>query len=115
MNSDVDDGLKPSHRAAIRGVLAQAHRVDSAVLFGSRAMGCHRPASDIDLCLFGTNLTLGDEHQIASWIEDIGLPVRMDLLRHHTVSSQALLEHIVKHGVLFYERGLESIPDGSEP
>ena len=38
MNDGLNDGLKESERAAIRGALAQFADIQKAVLFGSRAM-----------------------------------------------------------------------------
>ncbi|MEB3362276.1 MAG: nucleotidyltransferase domain-containing protein [Synechococcaceae cyanobacterium] len=42
-------GLPP---AAIQQVLAAHPEVEQAILYGSRALGRHRPASDIDLSRF---------------------------------------------------------------
>ncbi|MBT8778490.1 nucleotidyltransferase domain-containing protein [Akkermansia muciniphila] len=39
-------------RSGIREVLSQAPQVRKAVLFGSRALGTWKPASDIDLALW---------------------------------------------------------------
>jgi len=99
----MNDGLTASQRQAICEVLAGFAQVERAVLFGSRAMGTWSPASDIDLALFGDLLTLEDEARIAARIEDIGLPVTVDLLRHATIQSEALREHVARHGESFYE------------
>ena len=46
-------GLPETAIAAIRQVLASHPEVEAAILYGSRALGRHRPASDIDLTLIG--------------------------------------------------------------
>ena len=46
-------GLPDAAIAAIRQVLVSHPEVEAAILFGSRALGRHRPASDIDLTLIG--------------------------------------------------------------
>lgn len=54
-------GLPQSAVAAIRRVLAGYPEVEAAILYRSRALGRHRPASDIDLTLTGhaiSNATL---------------------------------------------------------
>jgi uncharacterized protein len=98
------DGLTTAQRDAIRRVLAQFPQVERAVLFGSRAMGTWSPASDIDLALFGELLTLEDEARIAARLEDIGLPVTVDLLRHSTIQSEELRAHVATYGSSFYDR-----------
>jgi UMF1 family MFS transporter len=42
---------------AIRKVLASHPEVEAAILYGSRALGRHRPASDIDLTLIGSAIS----------------------------------------------------------
>lgn len=68
------DGLKDRHRSAIHGVLSSNPRVERAVLFGSRAMGAFRPASDVDLVLFGDSLTLRDQFDLAVAMEELTVP-----------------------------------------
>jgi uncharacterized protein len=99
----MSDGLTTAQRNAIREVLASFPRVERAVLFGSRALGTSSPASDIDLALFGDSLTLEDEARLAARFEDIGLPVAVDLLRHATIQSGPLREHIARHGTDFFQ------------
>lgn len=73
-------------------------------LFGSRATGEHRAASDIDLCLEGAGLTLKDQLSIASAIEELGLRYEVDLVRKQTIKNAALLEQIKQHGRPWYDR-----------
>ena len=95
----MNDGLKDKHRAAIVGILATYDRIERAVLFGSRAMETHTSTSDVDIALFGDSLTLKDQAAIASAIEDLPIPQRVDLLLYKMVDDRALLAHIEKHGV----------------
>lgn len=46
-------GLTPAEITQLAGVLRHHPEVRPAVLFGSRAKGCARPNSDIDLALYG--------------------------------------------------------------
>ncbi len=99
----MNDGLTTFQRECIREVLAEFPQVERAVLFGSRAMGTWSPASDVDLALFGDALTLEDEMRIAARMEDLGLPVNVDLVRHATIQRERLQEHIARHGKPFYD------------
>ncbi|MXW40844.1 MAG: restriction endonuclease subunit S [Synechococcus sp. SB0668_bin_15] len=99
------DGLKAQHRAAIIATLAANHRVEKAVLFGSRAMGAHTVTSDVDIALFGRQLTLTDQAKLAAACEELPMAQSVDLVLHSTIDNPALVEHICSHGVEWYRRG----------
>ena len=98
------DGLKERYRSAIRGVLSSNRRVERAVLFGSRAKGGFRSASDVDLALVGDSLTLRDQFDLAVAMEELTVPQRVDLHLHHAIVDPALLEEIERHGIEWYKR-----------
>ncbi len=100
----MNDGLKDKHRAAIVRILAANDRIEGAVLFGSRAMETHTSTSDVDIALFGDSLTLTDQADIASAVEELSIPQRVDLLLYKMVDDHALLAHIERHGVAWYRR-----------
>jgi len=91
-------GLKDEHFDAILGVLRRHPRVEKAVLFGSRAMGTYTLESDVDLCLFGDAIDLTEHARILAEMEALTVPQRVDLLVHHAIKEQALLEHIARQG-----------------
>ena len=72
-------GLPAADITAIQQVLAAHPEVETAILYGSRAMGTHRPASDIDLMLTVSNLTTDGLARIDEDLDDLLLPYRMDL------------------------------------
>lgn len=98
------DGLKDRHRSAIHGLLSSNPRVTRAVLFGSRATGAFRPASDVNLALFGDSLTLRDQLDLAVAMEELTVPQRIDLRRHRDIVDSRVLEEIARHGVEWYTR-----------
>ena len=99
------DGLKDNHRNAIIDILSANKRVERAVLFGSRAMETFTPASDIDIALYGDHLTLTDQANLATAIDELPMAQRVDLLLHATVNNEALCKHIEEHGIEWYRRG----------
>ena len=101
----MSDGLKAQHRAAIIATLAANNRVEQAVLFGSRAMGTNTVTSDVDIALFGQQLTLTDQASLAAACEELPMAQSVDLLLHSTIDNPALVEHIRSHGVEWYRRG----------
>lgn len=107
----MNDGLKDKHRESIIRVLSAHPRVERAVLFGSRAMGTHTTASDVDIALFGEALTLDDQAKLASEIEKLPVPQQVDLLRRNAITNRKLLKHIEEDGIPWYCRqGCDSRP-----
>ncbi len=98
------DGLKNKHRKAIIDILSANERVERVVLFGSRAMGTFTSTSDVDLVLFGDELTLTDQANLIAAIEDLSVPQQVDLLLYRSIDREKLIEHINQHGVEWYNR-----------
>jgi len=96
-------GLSEDTLARIHEVLAAHPEVEKAVLYGSRAKGNFREGSDIDLCLIGAALSLTQQLQIESELDDLLLPYKIDLSRFHELDTPALIDHIQRVGVTFYE------------
>ena len=97
-------GLPASAMAAIQMVLATYPEVEAAILYGSRALGRHRPASDIDLTLTGHAISNATLARIDADLDDLLLPWAIDLSARAAISHPALLDHIQRAGVLLYRR-----------
>lgn len=79
------------------------------VLFGSRAKGTFRPASNVDfaLKLKGKDIT----NQLSGILNDESLlPYQFDVLNVATISNPELLEHIERVGVIFFEKAPTQSP-----
>jgi len=98
-------GLPERAIAAIQRVLARYPRVERAVLYGSRAIGRHRPASDIDLTLVGPDLDASTLAAIEAELDDLLLPWMIDLSSVSDLNHPPLLEHIERVGQVLYCRG----------
>ncbi|MEA1923083.1 MAG: restriction endonuclease subunit S [Pseudomonadota bacterium] len=100
----MNHGLKDKHRQAIIDILAANSRVKRVTLFGSRAMGTFTTTSDVDLALYGDELTLTDQAKLAAAIDDLPMAQRVDLLIHKSIDNGNLKEHIKKHGVEWFRQ-----------
>jgi predicted nucleotidyltransferase len=79
--------------------------VDKAVLYGSRAKGNYKSGSDIDLVLYGTELTVDLRWQIMDALDDLLLPYSIDLSIFAQLDHVELKKHIERVGKVFYEQG----------
>jgi predicted nucleotidyltransferase len=97
-------GLNKQELTRIRVVMASFPEVDKAILYGSRAKGNYKPASDIDLTFLGDRLTLTILNKIALQLDDLMLPCTFDLSIFRHITNPDLTDHIHRVGVVFYER-----------
>ncbi|MEI6750093.1 MAG: nucleotidyltransferase domain-containing protein [Bacteroidales bacterium] len=97
-------GLKQPAIEKIQSVFAAFPEVEKAILYGSRANGNYKPASDIDLTLSGTDLNLTILNKITGQLDDLLLPYKIDLSIFHQITNPDLLGHISQVGQVFYER-----------
>ena len=74
------------------------------ILYGSRAMGTYRRGSDIDIALFGENLSNQTIFDIQEEIEALYLPYSFDISIWERIENEDLLDHIRRVGKVFYER-----------
>jgi predicted nucleotidyltransferase len=95
-------GLEETTIKALQAILAHYPQVEQAILYGSRAKGNYRIASDIDLTLVGPQLTLSTLFQIENEVDDLLLPYKIDLSIHHQIENPDVLDHIKRVGVGFY-------------
>lgn len=103
MSDLCDDGLKNQERQAICQVLSRFPAIDTATLYGSRALGRYRAGSDIDLTLLGS-IDLPTLNQIEIALDDLLLPYEIDLSVFEQIDNPALREHIERAGKTFYHR-----------
>ena len=97
-------GLSDNHIAAIQGIFKAYPKVSEAILYGSRAKGNYRPASDIDLTLQGEALDYSDLVVIDNALDDLLLPYTIDLSIYQQIENPDLIEHIERVGLAFYVR-----------
>lgn len=99
-----DFGLPHGVLSSIAGVIAGVDSVKRAVVYGSRAKGNCRPNSDIDIMLYGDDITLSDLAVIDCRLDDLLLPWQIDLTARCRVTNQALLDEVDRWGKTFLER-----------
>ncbi len=99
-----DIGITDTELQKITSLLAQLPKVERAIVYGSRAKGCNRRFSDIDLTLIGEDLTQQDLCRIALQIDDLLLPYEFDLSLYSKLTNEALISHIDRIGKTIYRK-----------
>lgn len=97
-------GLTDIELNNIKGVLASNPLIEKAVLYGSRAKGCFKSFSDVDITLIGESLTRKDLNHILNEIDNLLLPYQFDISLWHMLKNEELKEHIERRGIEIYIR-----------
>ena len=98
-----DTGLTEKEWEQIRTVFRAVPAIEKAVLFGSRAMGLARGNSDVDIMLYGEELTMGDVAHARALLEETTLPYQFDLVLHDA-ENKTLQEHVRQYGKVIVGR-----------
>lgn len=96
-------GLSDINISKINSVFARFPSLNKVVIYGSRAKGNYKVGSDIDLMLFGHNLTHKDRLHISFELDELLTPYQFDLSIYSQVESNDLLEHVNRIGKIFYQ------------
>ena len=101
-------GLSGQTIEKINSVFARHPEVEKVVLYGSRAKGTYKLGSDIDLTLYGNEISLKQKSRILDELDELDLPYSIDLSVFSQLSHAQLRDHIERVGVVFYARHLDS-------
>ncbi len=95
-----DSGLTEPQLGLIRETFGRFSEIDSATLFGSRAMGNYKPGSDVDIAVIGKNITDDTVRTLNTLLnEELPLPHFFDIIHYNTLDNESLVQHINQHGV----------------
>jgi uncharacterized protein len=79
-------------------------QIDQAVLFGSRALGSNKMASDIDIALKGEQINDAVMAACRGQIDESPLPYMLDLVHYNQLTNNELIHHIDEFGKKLYQR-----------
>ena len=99
MKNSSKTGLDQRDIDLLLGCLLSNQHVKGVILYGSRAKGDFRRGSDIDLALEGSEITMEDMDRLATDIDDLLLPYRIDLTLIHENQAEALKKEISEWGL----------------
>jgi uncharacterized protein len=97
--------LREKDLAALRRAFRRLPAVREVRVFGSRASGQARRASDLDLAIFAPDATASQWADICDALENAPLIYELDLMRPDQTTSQRLKEKIEREGISIYPEG----------
>ena len=98
-------GLTKNTLISIQRSISKITQIDKVIIYGSRAKGNYRTGSDIDITLFGNNLTLDNSiYPLMDLLDDLYLPYTFDISIFEKIENQNLKDHINRVGQIFYEK-----------
>ena len=94
-------GLSDADISYIKQVISGFTEIESALIFGSRAMGNFKPGSDIDICIKGKKVTFDTVASLKANLEEMGpMPYLVDVVAYELLESAELQKHIDQYGIL---------------
>ena len=97
--------LRDKDLLTLRNVLARFPSVREVRVFGSRATGNARRASDLDLAISAPNATTEEWADLFEALEQAPIIYELDLVRLDQTSSARLRERIEREGITVYPEG----------
>ena len=82
-----NSGLTKEEVAGIRAVFSKYQQIEEVLIYGSRAMGNFKIASDIDLTLIGKHIDLSLQTKIEFDLDDLMLPYKFDVSIYDKITS----------------------------
>ncbi|MDA8139730.1 MAG: nucleotidyltransferase domain-containing protein [Desulfobacteraceae bacterium] len=96
-------GLQEQDIAYIAKAAGEFPEIEAVILFGSRAKGNFKKASDIDLAIKGKSITTITVQRISARLnEELPLPYFVDVLHYESITNPDLIGHINRVGVVIY-------------
>lgn len=85
--------------------ISKLKEIEKVIIFGSRAMGNYKKASDVDIAVVGKNVT---HRTILKLYDDLNeeypIPYFFDVIDYNTINNAELKEHIDNVGKIIYEQ-----------
>ena len=96
-------GIAPTAAAKLLALFEATPALERVWIYGSRARGDHRVASDIDLAVDAPAMSAQDFLALAGRVEDLGLIYRVDILRLQDVAEDGLRARIERDKRVLWE------------
>jgi len=97
-------GIRNKSWGILLKALESYKQIDSAVIFGSRAIGNYKSGSDIDIAIYGENVNTKTALDLnAKLNEELPSPYFYDVVVPELLNNPDLVVHIDRVGKVFYQ------------
>ncbi|MDA8229613.1 MAG: nucleotidyltransferase domain-containing protein [Desulfitobacterium hafniense] len=98
-------GLNEQDLTFIVSTIVQFNEIKKAMIFGSRAKGNYKPGSDVDIAIFGDDITFDTISRLHAVLEDDSpMPYFFDIVDYSHLTHEELKEHIERVGKIIFQR-----------
>ena len=94
--------LRDKDLATLRGALRRFPSVREVRVFGSRATGRSRRASDLDLAIFAPEASPSEWAEVCDALQNAPLIYELDIVRADRTDSHRMQDRILREGVAVY-------------
>jgi uncharacterized protein len=103
-NQHMPFGIDEIDFEKIKQIFADEKAIEKIILFGSRAKGNFKSGSDIDLAVIGKEINFQKIIAFKTKLEELNLPMEVDLQNYSTIQSEELKQHIERVGIEILKR-----------
>lgn len=96
-------GLRDEQLTVIVETIKTFARIERAVIFGSRARGDYKSTSDIDIAIYGRDLTSTEVNLLRDNLEQLDIIYKFDVVDVYKLTKQKLVENIEQEGIEIYK------------
>lgn len=98
-------GLCATDLRYIMDTLKKFPEIKKAAIFGSRAKGNYKPGSDVDIAIWGEEVTFNTVSRLRSLLEEQSpMPYFFDVVDYTHLTHEQLREHIARVGKTIFSR-----------
>ncbi|MGH4051939.1 MAG: nucleotidyltransferase domain-containing protein [Clostridium sp.] len=98
-------GLLHTDIEYIKDTISKFGTIEKAIVFGSRAMGNYKKGSDVDIAIFGKNISTEDLFKLNDVLNEVSpLPYFFDILQYENILNDNLKKHIDDKGKILFEK-----------
>ncbi len=98
-------GLKDKDKNYLIQTIQGFNEIDKVVIFGSRAKGNYKTGSDVDLAVYGADVTFDVVARLHAKLEDESpMPYFFDVIDVNHLDNQDLKSHIERVGKVIFQR-----------
>ena len=105
-------GLSETIRGSRSDVFAQFPKVDSVLVYGSRATGRNKPQSDIDLAVLAPTMLEREFSSLWMALDDLPILFRLDVSLWHKVTNPVLKKAMLDDGIPLYQARVSGPKNG---